>query len=53
MQTENKRCAARDANPWDTGDEPRFNAYDVVGLVAAAILAWLTLAGWLGWPPFA
>ena len=47
------RCTARDADPWDTGEVPSFNAYDVVGMVAAAILFWLALAGWFSWPPFA
>jgi hypothetical protein len=42
-----------DADPFDPGPPPGpLNAYDVVGLVAAAILLWLSLAAWFYWPPF-
>ena len=39
----------REANPIDAPEPPKFNAYDVVGMVSAAILVWLSLALWFGW----
>ena len=52
MTDAEKYRAMRDADPWDTGKTPSFNAFDAVGVIAAVILLWMTLAGLFGWPPF-
>ena len=39
----------REANPFEPPERAPIDPFDVVGMVAAAILVGLSLALWLGW----